>query len=50
MAGEGLREQLACAAVLSYKVAWFERDAEGRLTDSRLQTPVVTGSSLRQHA
>ena len=37
----GLRERLACAAVLSYKVAWFERDAEGRLTDSRRLPPLA---------
>jgi 4-alpha-glucanotransferase len=37
----GLRERLACAAVLSYKVAWFERDAEGRLADSRRLPPLA---------
>jgi glycogen operon protein len=37
----GLRERLACAAVLSYKVAWFERDAEGRLSDSRRLPPLA---------
>ena len=37
----GLRERLACAAVLSYKVAWFERDAEGRLADSRHLPPLA---------
>jgi len=29
----GLRERLAAAAVLSYKVAWFEREADGTLAD-----------------
>ena len=29
----GLRERLAVAAVLSYKVAWFERAADGTLVD-----------------
>ena len=29
----GLRERLAAAAVLSYKVAWFERGADGTLAD-----------------
>jgi 4-alpha-glucanotransferase len=31
----GLRERLAVAGVLSYRVAWFERDAAGRLADPR---------------
>jgi 4-alpha-glucanotransferase len=35
----GLRERLARAAVLSYKVAWFERDAQGRLIDPRALPP-----------
>jgi glycogen operon protein len=37
----GLRERLARAGVLSYKVAWFERDAQGRLVDPRSLPPLA---------
>ncbi|MFM1988149.1 MAG: hypothetical protein RJA99_1106 [Pseudomonadota bacterium] len=37
----GLRERLARAGVLSYKVAWFERDAHGRLVDPRTLPPLA---------
>ena len=36
----GLRERLARAGVLSYKVAWFERDPQGRLIDPRALPPL----------
>jgi glycogen operon protein len=37
----GLRERLARAGILSYKVAWFERDAKGRLVDPRTLPPLA---------
>ena len=37
----GLRERLARAGILSYKVAWFERDAQGRLVDPRTLPPLA---------
>jgi len=37
----GLRERLARAGILSYKVAWFERDAHGRLVDPRTLPPLA---------
>jgi glycogen debranching enzyme GlgX/4-alpha-glucanotransferase len=37
----GLRERLATAAVLSYKVAWFERAADGTLADPEALPPLA---------
>lgn len=37
----GLRERLATAAVLSYKVAWFERAADGTLADPASLPPLA---------
>ncbi|MFN9771626.1 MAG: 4-alpha-glucanotransferase, partial [Burkholderiales bacterium] len=44
----GLRERLAQAAVLSYKVAWFERAADGTLADPG-SLPALAAVSASTH-
>ncbi len=44
----GLRERLACAGVLSYKVAWFERAADGTLADPG-SLPALAAVSASTH-
>jgi glycogen operon protein len=44
----GLRERLARAGILSCKVAWFERDAQGRLVDPRT-LPALAAACASTH-